>query len=151
MIGLKEIIGSFAVILVLTACESVPPKVSCNFDQSAFTSEIKQDFKADSVKMYSQILQEEIYFPKLKSIVIEIYNGTTPILDFKKIDDTLYYGYNVEIEHKLKEYGEKYAERISQNCNMSKFNDIMIIFEKSNKKGEFSKTFINHYEINCNN
>ena len=150
---MKSIFGVILIAFALGACKSKPPELNCSFNQSNFINEIKSEFDADSVKLVSQVLKEEIYFPELISIRVIIDNATISILDFKQLDtDTpVRFDNFEEIENKLKEEGEKYAIIIAENCETSNFNDIIIEFGKTDKNGRFAYRFIGHYKELINN
>ncbi len=82
------------------------------------------------------------------TVRIFVYNPTTHILNFKElnVDEPIRFDNYDEIENALKEDGKKFAEEIIQSCNLSKFNDLIIEYNKPDIKGNLHYRFINHYE-----
>lgn len=107
-----------------------PPKLQCN---EVFVEEVKMKYNADSVKLVSTVIQEdEPYFERLKSITLYIYNPTTSFFDFKKHESSegIEEDYE-EIYDKLEMEGKNIAKIIHKNCSCEGFNNIMIVFLKS--------------------
>lgn len=134
-------------VLLFGGCKSGNPEIKCDFNQNDFVREIQDELSADSIMMSSVSLKEEVYFPALTAIRLIIDNATTPIYDFKN--------YNLGIpdrfddyetmNNKFKEFGKKYALRIFNDCDIREFNDILIDFGKTDKRGNFNSIFICHY------
>ena len=145
---MRSLIKFLTLLFLLVSCKSNPPKLDCTFNQESFIESIQNYFNADSVKITTSILQEEIYFSKLVTVRIFVSNPTTHILNFKElnVDEPIRFDNYDEIENALKEDGKKFAEEIIQSCNLSKFNDLIIEYNKPDIKGNLHYRFINHYE-----
>ncbi len=67
------------------SCQKIPFEINCSIDIDSIEKILKNELKADSAKIYSKSLKEEIYFPKIVCINVIITNATTPIIDFKPL------------------------------------------------------------------
>ena len=117
------------------------PKLRCN---EAFVEEVKMKYNADSVKLVSTVIQEEIYFEKLKSITLYIYNPTTSFFDFKKHIGERLENFE-EIDEHIEIEGKNIAKIIHKNCSCEGFNNIMIVFLKSDD----NRFLFSHSYDNC--
>jgi len=78
----------------------------------------------------------------------DIYNPETETLNFKLLDEYEYSRFEnyEQIEKSLKLEAEPIAKLISESCEMTKFNDILIEFAKSNNREKYRYSFISHFE-----
>lgn len=139
----KKNIFIFIVVFLLLfwyVKRSIPPKLQCN---DTFLEDIKAKYKVDSVKLVSTIIQEEIYFERIKSITLYIYNPTTPFFDFKKYKGERLENFE-EIDEQLNKEGMRIAKKIEYNCSCKRFNNIMIVFlKKDDNRFVFSYSYDN--------
>ena len=124
------------------------PLLDCNFDEREFTQRIQSIFSADSVRVYSTSIQEEIYFEPLIAIRVVIFNPVTKILNFKKLktDPTQRFDDYEEVENGLKNEGFEIAEEVANQCCLREFNDIIVEFWKPNGDDYPFYRFICHYK-----
>ncbi len=104
-------------------------------------------FNADEVIIESIWLKEEIFFEGLDCFFITIINGTTPALNFKELADDQYHRFEnyQEIEHQLKENGLPIVEKIREECDLSNFDQIMVVFAKRKDDGTLFYSIANSY------
>ena len=141
----KKKIFLYLVILVLAILLykfwNQSPKLRC---KEAFVEEVKMKYNADSVKLVSTVIQEEIYFEKLKSITLYIYNPTTSFFDFKKHIGERLENFE-EIDEHIEIEGRNIAKIIHKNCSCEGFNNIMIVFLKRDD----NRFLFSHSYDNC--
>lgn len=123
-------------------------EIKCLVHLDTIKSEIQDVFKADSVKFYSKLLKEEMYFTEINCPVVVIYNATTNVLDFKSLPITHYQRFDnfEQIENELKQEGLIVAQKIINQCEMAEFNDLIIEFIKLDYQGKPIYRFICHYQ-----
>ena len=120
----------------------------CSEDIDTIKAEIKNIYKADSVRIYTKKLKEEIYFPEMRCPVVLIYNATTNVLDFKTLPISHYQRFEnfEQVDNELIQEGLPIAQALIQKCDMSDFNNLIIEFLKLNKEGKPLYRFICHYK-----
>jgi len=123
-------------------------ELKCSVPIDTIKAEIRDIYNADSVKIYSKRLKEEIYFTEITCPVVLVYNATTDVLDFKTLPTTHYQRFDnfEQIENELKQEGFIVAQNIIKKCNMKGFNDLIIEFLKLDDKGKPIYRFICHYK-----
>jgi hypothetical protein len=139
-------------LIFILGCIPEPPRLKCTSELQKFENIIKEEFKADSVRIKSIVLKEEIYFPTLISPLVSIYNPETETLNFKSLSENEYSRFEnfQEIEESLKVEAEPIARMISESCEMGKFNDLLIEFAKTNNREKYQYRFISHFEYLAN-
>jgi len=112
-------------------------------------ADIKKKFDASEVIIEGLSLKEEIYFNRLNSFVVVIVNAKTETLNFKSLTQDKYRRLNnyEEVEQKLKVEGMSVVNRISTECDLSSFDQVIITFAKRKKDGSLFKYFSNLYKI----
>jgi hypothetical protein len=122
-------------------------KLKCSDCVEKIQFEIKRMFNADSVIIYTKKLKEERFFPEIYCPVVLIYNASTKTLDFKKLPIDRYKEFEstLKIEEQLKNEGLPIAQEVIKVCDMSKFNDLIIEYLKTDEKGKPLYRFICHY------
>ena len=108
-----------------------PPALKCSCEKKELEEIIKQMFDADEVSLRSIRLREELYFPEIRAIAVDIVNATTNTLDFKSLPEKYQRFDNFsQVEDSLKKDAEKVAYLLFEKCDTENFNDIMINFIK---------------------
>lgn len=132
----------------MTSSKNNQTELKCTVGIDIINSEIQDMFNADSVKIYSKKIKEEVFFSEINCPVVLIYNATTNILDFKTLPTSHYQRFDnfEQIENQLKQEGLIVAQNIINKCNMSEFNDLIIEFLKLDDKGKPIYRFICHYK-----
>ena len=121
--------------------------LSCSEDIDTIKSDIKNIYNADSVKIYTKRLKEEIYFSEMYFPIIVIYNATSNALDFKVLPTDHYQRFEsfLQIENALRQEALPIAHGLIKKCDMSMFNDLIIEFHKLDNEGKPMYRFICHY------
>lgn len=123
-----------------------PPALKCFCEKEKLEEMIKQMFDADEVSLRSIQLREELYFPEIRAITVDIVNATTNTLDFKSLPEKYQRFDNFsQVEDSLKKDAEKVAHLLFEKCDTENFNDIMINFIKYDSSGQLNYQFICHY------
>ena len=133
------------IVIMIFGCKK-PPELNCSVDIEILKESIKSITNADSVKIYTKRYG---YFYEIKCPIIIIENATMKSLDFKQLTTDKYQKLGddfYDIEAGLKIEGYSFAKQIIDNCDMNKFNDIIIEFIKRDKSGEAMYRFICHYD-----
>jgi len=136
-----------ALLLMQIRCSKVK-KLKCNVDIENIKQEIISETHADSVRIYTARIKEEIYFPTIKTPIIEIINPTMEVLDFKVLSTENFQRFDnfEEINDKLKIEGKKYALQLINRCKMNVYNNLIIEFNKHDASGNPCYRFICHYD-----
>jgi hypothetical protein len=123
-------------------------ELKCSVPIYTIKDEIREIYNADSVKIYSRRLKEEIYFTEITCLVVLVYNAKTDVLDFKTLPTTYYQRFDnfEQIENELKKEGIIVAQNIIKKCDITGFNDLIIEFIKLDDKGKPIYRFTCHYK-----
>lgn len=127
---------------------SSPPKLVCH-EIDIIKNTIKNNYSADEVEITSRVFKEEIYFDKIKSVYVTVYNATTETLDFKSLPIDKYERFEnyQEIEDGLENEGKRILDLIRENCDLENFNEVIVVFGKRGKNDPLLYDFIVHYKI----
>ena len=123
-------------------------RLNCSVDIENIKQKIISETDADSIRIYTVKVKEEIYFPTIKAPVIEIINPTMEILDFKLLPTENFERFDnfTEISDRLKIEGKKYALLLLNYCKMNVYNDLIIEFNKYDDNEKPCYRFICHYD-----
>ena len=106
-------------------------------------------YNADEIIIESKWLKEEIYFKGLSCFYITIVNGKTQALNFKELPADKYRRFDnyEEIENQLKQEGLPIVNKIKSECDLKKFDQIVVVFAKEKSDGTLFYRFGNRYKL----
>lgn len=142
------LLNSILIVGCMTSSKNKQIELKCSADIDSVKNEIQNLYNADSVKIYSKRIKEEVYFTEINCPVVLVYNATTNVLDFKTLPTTHYQRFEnfEQIEDDLKNEGTIIAQSIIGKCDMTEFNDLIIEFIKLDDEGNPIYRFICHYK-----
>ena len=107
-------------------------ELDCSFDLKEFEKELKEKFQADTIVLFSAVIQQEPYFPQIRCPRIFIDNGKTNTLNFRDLDcnNIVRFDNYDEIKAGLRKEGQFIADRLYEHCNMHDYDKVLIQFCK---------------------
>lgn len=127
----KYIIGIVLLFLVYDFFRcSKKINLPCDEFKTQLIHKMTQEMNADSILILSGAWRPEIYMDCVKSINFFIYNPSTQTLDFKEINNDVYFENYQNMESLLKEEVRGYFEHLVNGCDISHFDEVNFVFRK---------------------
>ena len=125
-------ISILLLISLFISCNVKSPRLNCSVTIKNLELQIQEIFDANFVQIRTVVLKEEIYFPKLEVIEVQIYNPTCQTLDFKTLNSKRYFRFEnyEELEKNLKFEAKPIFDEILKSCNLIHFDQVCINFTK---------------------
>jgi hypothetical protein len=124
------------VLFIFISCKSDITKYNCeNFEN--VKQMLKQKCNSDVVEISYKVLQEEMYFPKIRAIIIIINNPTFEVIDFKGIEygneNNNYYLLKSKIHEELRVY----SDILNNKCPTKNIDKIIFRIVNYKSKEDF--------------
>lgn len=142
------LVCSIFIIGCMISSRNKQVELKCTVEIDSIKYDIQNRYNADSVKIYSRRIKEEVYLSEINCPIVLVYNGTANALDFKTLPTSHYQRFDnfEKIESNLEKEGTVIAHNIINKCDMTKFNDLIIEFIKLDDEGKPMYRFICHYK-----